>query len=597
MSIKAMDFEFKDGKTLLTGWNHDDGTSEGSGKSAILNSLCWCLFGRLPKDSKIDDVIKEGTKSCHVEVEFEDGRKVKRTRKPNTLSIYIPSVEDYCKAKDMKEMQKVIEGYIGFSFETFCQSVYFPQNYPKKFITATEEEKAKILSEVQDLSEFDRARKVTIERLKTLKEHETHEAATIESTSVHLQSFVNNYKGLEELRDNFNFNKKKELVEIDFLMKGSKADRDELQRKVLSLARAKVEKGVEARLEEINKKLEDLQSKKYRYASEERLQAQIKEQIEANNARSEELMKEKVSPTCPTCGQSMIDTKYYQEHLTADLEKLITENAELNLKYSNIILLNDVTINAAIETLNVEKSKLQDKMDNYEGLMNDLAFSQRELQLLEDNIAMAEARYNKLYEQKPRDILHKIEHASMEIKVVTEDLKRSEFRLENHKKERATYDALKDGFKEVKSYVFQNCLTELNHTANKYVSELFEQPVKIHFYNQEDGENVSKIKVDVTLDGIERPLGLYSGGQFRRIQIAVDLALSDIVASRTSGRINLLIFDEVFKDLSFQSMEKVIDLLGRLNKRIVLIEHNDMVQSVVDQVVKVELKDGTSTLV
>src|SRR5690606_23401947 len=117
---------------------------------------------------KIDDVIKQGEKSCIVELELLNGLKIRRSRKPNKLQIFLPSVGDWVEGKDAKETQEIIEDRVGFSFDTFCQTIYFAQNYPKKFITATEEEKAKILSELQDLQVFDSARKIAHSKAKDL---------------------------------------------------------------------------------------------------------------------------------------------------------------------------------------------------------------------------------------------------------------------------------------------------------------------------------------------------------------------------------------------------------------------------------------------
>ena len=148
---------------------------------------------------------------------------------------------------------------------------------------------------------------------------------------------------------------------------------------------------------------------------------------------------------------------------------------------------------------------------------------------------------------------------------------------------------LKIGYKEIKSFVFNTLLNELSHKANTYLAELFEIPISIKFTN-----NNMKIGTSVTIDGVERGLGLLSGGQFRRVSLAVDLSLSDIINSRKGSKINVLILDEYFKDLSEQSMEKCLKLLERLGKSVVLIEHNSIFKSIVDNTFEVELTEGVS---
>src|SRR5665213_2123658 len=72
-SWESLEFDFQSGVTLITGENLDDGTSEGAGKSSIANAMCWALYGQLPKDTNIDDVIRTGEKSCIVTVQLTNG--------------------------------------------------------------------------------------------------------------------------------------------------------------------------------------------------------------------------------------------------------------------------------------------------------------------------------------------------------------------------------------------------------------------------------------------------------------------------------------------------------------------------------------------
>lgn len=104
-----------------------------------------------------------------------------------------------------------------------------------------------------------------------------------------------------------------------------------------------------------------------------------------------------------------------------------------------------------------------------------------------------------------------------------------------------------------------------------------------------------KIESKITINGQSRSLGLLSGGQNRRFNLAVDLALSDIVSYRKSSKLDLLIFDEYFKDLSEISMEKSLDLLKARKCPVILIEHNSIFKNIVDNTFFVRLQNGTSS--
>src|SRR5258708_3019078 len=167
-SWEDLNFIFHPGVTLIEGFNFDDNTPEGAGKSAIPNIVCWTLYGKIPKDGKIGQVIREGEKSGWGEVVLLNGTVVHRSRKPNDL-YFKPQESEAIRGKDARETQQLIETHIGMTFETFCQAVYFAQNYPNKFITANEVEKGKIISEIQDLGDFTEARKIATKKVGELE--------------------------------------------------------------------------------------------------------------------------------------------------------------------------------------------------------------------------------------------------------------------------------------------------------------------------------------------------------------------------------------------------------------------------------------------
>ena len=197
LSWKDLSFNVTKGATLVDGWNEDDGRSEGSGKSAILNAVSWAIYGKLPKEANVDDVIKDGESSCSVVLEFDNGDAIVRSRKPNDL--FILKAGATIKGKDARETQSFIEEYVGCNFETFCQSVYFAQNYDKKFLTSNQADKGKILSSIQNLQIFDKARKETMDLLKL----ENEKITTLKNQVQVEQNNFNNMRSQKALVESF----------------------------------------------------------------------------------------------------------------------------------------------------------------------------------------------------------------------------------------------------------------------------------------------------------------------------------------------------------------------------------------------------------
>ena len=615
LSWEKLEFDFVEGTTLIDGFNHDDNTSEGSGKSAILNALCWGLYGKIPKDANVDDVIREGQKSCSVEIYFNEGSKddetyIFRTRKPNELGMHFTWRKGSTteKGKDAKETQVMIEEYIGMSFETFCQSVYFAQNYPNKFVTATEDKKAKILSEIQDLTIFDKARKKT---LAEIKENEL-DLLSIKKDLERQRSVEERYESelsnIEQLKSVFKREQQEKIEDLrvtskalDAQLKNLLKTHEEFTEEELQKESDRINKGIRELIEEkarFNAEFKGLEAKK---VSAKRLEFQAKK-LEGQMLKAVNKIKDLKNPkdkACPTCGTVLekIDKSHFkmaieeQEH---EKQEYAEEREGLLKELEGMEIPTTDELNGAITSLEGMLKREEHALLEVETQLKKIALVEKELISKNEEqdriftmIEKEEARDGAHFDKKLKEVKTALTNALKETKTLRENLKV----LTDHSNRLL---ALKDGFKEVKQYVFQGLLSELTRKSNRFLSELFELPIKIDFSNLSGSGDVSKINVEVTIDGHKRPLGLYSGGQFRRIQLAVDLALSEIVSSRGDSPMNLRIFDEYFKDLSESSMEKALRLIETLRGCTILIEHNSIFKSIVDNTFKVELIDGVS---
>lgn len=711
------DLEFKAGKgvTMITGFNYDDNTPEGSGKSAILNGFCWGFFGCIPKDAGVDDVVREGSSGCEVDI-IHDEFRVHRSRSPNDL-YFTKGDGKPIRGKDARATQKMIEQLIGFTFESFCQAVYYPQNYTNKFVTANQEKKGQILSEILDLEQFDRARDDAGKQLKVLKEKHLISSKDMESAQAQLGAAVESEKSYITLIDKFNEDKVQKIQNLFVTLEETQKEAEEFQaqfeaarQKQITAFKNKI-KTLKNELQEKHKELEGLSEndldaaiaelretvstnqgllklnneklnkinvslatsgqviqahkkvlanaknvKTYLEVTVQKMQATIEEikEQEADVASkqkillaAEQALANPSNEDCPTCGQvwSGNDEHYEKEYDTAqaNYEKSQKAHAKLLTAFETLkeqadgFTANLAEINAEIqeykapvtEEFEAEKQTILELNSEIEQLSKEciseidkcrsLQFKAKmvleSIANTEELIQENEAEISQLKEASPKEDLEKIVKRikAIESQIEAEDLKEPVFeteRLENSRKAVAKFsealkkatterealankilklDALRDGFREVKSYTFQNVLAQLSRKANAYLGQLFEQPVRIKFVSED-----MKINVMVTIDGKERVLGLYSGGQFRRIALAVDLALSDITSARKSNKLNLLIMDEYCKDLSEISMEKVLKILQSRSGSTLLIEHNSIFKSIVTQTFDIELRDKVS---
>lgn len=741
-SYADAEFDFAKGVTSLEGFNYDDDTPEGSGKSAIPNTITWVCFGKLPKDATIDSVIRDTEDSGYGLVRLRNGGEIYRSRNPNDLYFRRVANGPEIRGTDAKETQAWIQDLLGMGFETFCQAVYFAQNGPKKFITASETDKAAILSEIQDLNAFTEARKAAAklctakeselktveaqlqlvraqvgnleqavaENLKLYQDFQAHRAvrladldaqlasthlalseidlsvspamlqAQLEETRAELSSIENaitEIQGvLRQVRD-----EAAERVRVQRELERIRKDHATLEAAISSLTSKREEFDLAAIVRAEAEANSDLTSLEEFYAglkarsitlnrvAEVRKRLEI--QLESIERQLTKLIAERQAlaaseqPSCPTCG-GLMDSEHVASHLReldarrnaleADREGIISEleanpaqsaeeleqelrTAEGALKdlrtqfeahrdARGIATLLDRELNGLMtrrQALEAELSRLQARLlvepatDLSEADVEaDLAEAWRALKVARERekgfqreyVVAREAQLNQRNLNTQLDRLKKAraeEYArngddleavvtSCRQRLAAAQVLVSEQELARQRafEEVARLTTLKQGFSEVKSYVFRSILKELNKKANRYLSELFQAPCILELNNEGDEGEISKITATVTYDGIQRPLGLFSGGQLRRIILSVDLALSDLMAARSHNRMDFRIFDESMKDLSEGSCEKFISILERLEGTTLIIEHNSLVKSIVSQTIRVELRDGVS---
>ena len=135
---------------LITGQN-------GSGKSTILDALCFGIFGRAYRNiSKPQLMNTVNEKGLEVQVEFvvnEINYKVVRGVKPNKFEVYR---EDKLIPHDaaIKDYQKKLEEIIGLNFKAFTQIVILGSARYQSFMDLTTNDRRVIIEEILDITVF-----------------------------------------------------------------------------------------------------------------------------------------------------------------------------------------------------------------------------------------------------------------------------------------------------------------------------------------------------------------------------------------------------------------------------------------------------------
>ena len=192
----VVDFSEFSSALLIGNTEGDYGKSNGSGKSAIFESILWCLFNK-SRVSMMDDIVMWGAATCFVELEFNHDNglyKVRRTRSrinsTSSVEFFMFDPIDGWKDKSCStagDTNKLIEEVTGLNYKTFINSVYFRQNDISEFAEAEPSRKKEILKSIVDISRWD-----------DYDKEARRKARDIKIDCKVLQASVDGYRGLVE---------------------------------------------------------------------------------------------------------------------------------------------------------------------------------------------------------------------------------------------------------------------------------------------------------------------------------------------------------------------------------------------------------------
>lgn len=126
-------------------------------------------------------------------------------------------------------------------------------------------------------------------------------------------------------------------------------------------------------------------------------------------------------------------------------------------------------------------------------------------------------------------------------------------------------------------YVIRNILEYLNERCNSYLSTLTKGNFIIKFDDS--------LSETVYNNGVECYFDSLSGGEKKRVSLAVMLGLNDLLLLTGKDRSNIIFFDEVAENLDPDGVKGLIELIHQLtkHKKLFLITHNEYLTSLLEE--------------
>jgi exonuclease SbcC len=161
------------------------------------------------------------------------------------------------------------------------------------------------------------------------------------------------------------------------------------------------------------------------------------------------------------------------------------------------------------------------------------------------------------------------------------DLKDKTAQRDQSVEERALYGDLVQLFGKngIQAIMIENAIPELEDEANRILSRITDNAMHLTLETQRDtraGGVVETLDIKISDTLGTRHYELYSGGETFRINFALRIALSKMLARRAGARLRTLVIDEGFGTQDSQGLERLVEVIKAIREdfaKIIVITH------------------------
>ena len=529
--------------TLVVGEN-------GSGKSTMLDALCFGLFGKafrnINKPSLLNSI---NGKDCVIEIEFDTNNKsykVVRGIKPNVFEIYQNGelLNQDAAARDYQEiLEKTI---LKLNYKSFTQIVILGSASFVPFMQLSASDRRAIIEDLLDIQIFSTMNGILREKLSGNKDLTTSKKYDIDLSQ---QKFELQEKYIKDLKQNNDDKVNEYDEEVRSNQSVIQTLHDETANLIAEVAthQASVEEktSVENKLKTITK---------------------LESQIESTVSKyRKDISFFQHNDDCPTCRQTIaigfketeianLSTKAAEcEHGLSELEKkLLAEQNKLNSinevqKKIQALQIKIATNNTSITETNKYIVKLQKQIEELKQSKVVSEKEQQELKELKDSLSLLQEELKELIQEK-------------------------------------TYYEVASGLLKdtgIKTKIIKQYLPIINKLVNKYLASL---DFFVNFNLDESFKETIKSR-----HRDEFTYNNFSEGEKQRIDMALMLTWRAVAKLKNSSNTNLLILDEVFDSsldtTGTEELMKILHMLDGVN--LFVISHKgDILQDKFSNVIK-----------
>ena len=577
------------GRFVILAKNEDSAAadSNGAGKTTIFKALSWCLYGKTIDQLDAPKVIHHGSKKASVKVWLEvDGKhyRVTRERTPKTGKLRLEEMtpppgskvaEDHTQSK-MVATQQAIHELVGLEWDAFRCVVLFGQGDNARFASPTMTDAARkaVLSSVLKLDVYEQAREKAKDLRGIARDQLSFQRAKESDLKLKLQNVSGELKLCEQRLGDLKERKKRASITSS----PSTAEDLEVELAALDEEFFRLEEellGVKEELEEVDELLQKAVE----------LKAKRKGDLRQARTRADELA---TKGECPSCGQ---DRPYDEERHSAALAQV--KRAEKKLGKAR----------GSFDELAGDRKGLREEWSSLEAKIRKSSSTRSrkaaELKTVREESERREAELAAIKEEeealteKRKKLKDQGVNVGLEARGIIEEIKRLEGRV-------ALADWWVHGFgpKGVPAFAIEQSLPALNKKANRHLLALADGDIEVTWTATTTGSSGAvkeMLTQNLVVEGV--PDAAPSGGQSKKIELATELALSELVQEREGTGVNVLLLDEALDGLDREGQDRVVEWVHRdlPHETVFVVSHDETIAESFDKRLVVHKDGGQST--
>lgn len=621
MTFTALELDLdRTGAVLVLGENRDapGADSNGSGKSAIFDAICWCLYGSTIREVRGDDVVNRFVgKDCKVVLTIEERgieytvvrhQASKTHYKANDLEFF--QGETSLTGNSISDTQAAVTQFLGFDFTTFRA---FMPGAGVNAAALTDAKVKELLENILHLEALGEAREIAKNDLKGIEADISIAEAELSKVEYRIETSERQIKEFRESAKNEAAARKARIASIKEQIVFTRNEIEDLltREKAAKLA-VEAYMAYDSVIEDAERAAKEADKARLALLEEERSKQKILEDKERPIAMKRKEAMSALSnvgtpgSTCYACQQEIS-----HEHVAKQVEVIEAEIKALNAQLKTIdefkIRVDEeyaprhkeaerACLTAAEGVKKAKSARPALPLETPEGVRKQILSKERELERLESDLTK-EKNHVDGWSSAVEDLEKTISEMTTKRDELTAKLK-------DLYETKANLEFWVAGYAPsgVRNYMLRHITPILNSFADKYAQILTQGEMRVLFETEKvlkSGKTKEAFDIIVEQKHGSPTYAGSSMGERGRADLVISLALGDLAGLRSDKKIPFRFIDEAFEKVDEAGLNAIVRLLHDQEVAhgvVFVVTHNEALKQYFNETITIVKENSESRI-